>query len=192
MPELKLIDAVKQRDTLAIEALLANGVAVDGQDAYGWTALNWAAGQGDTAIIAMLLAAGADVGKVGRDARTAYQIALAAAHADSARLLRQAEQAVGLAISQTAELYCRAYLVAELRPFSGLPTGLTALADGEVVFLQADGCVTRTMLADKDVLLAEASPAWLDFCAQRLKFSVPDELEWAIAASNAAAFQATL
>ena len=80
MSVLALIEAVKTGDSTTVQTLLNSHIDIEQNDEYGWTALLWAAGQGQTAIVQLLLNAGANVARSGRDNRTAYQIAIAATH----------------------------------------------------------------------------------------------------------------
>ncbi len=56
-----LIEAVKQHDRVAVNALLDRGVDIDEAEADGSTALHWAAQRDDSELVAILLDAGADV-----------------------------------------------------------------------------------------------------------------------------------
>lgn len=177
MPALKLIEAVKTGDIAAIDALLADKGIVEEKDDYGWTALNWAAGKGDPDIIRRLLEANADIANAGRDNRTAYQIALAAAHLESARLLQQAGQRSGIKAAP-AYTYCKAYAVEELKRFPDAPLALLALDDGAMVFLHQDFSVTRSMTAGDAALFTDASEAWETFCTHQLGFCTPTDMDW--------------
>jgi ankyrin repeat protein len=59
--DLRLIDAARQADTAAVEALLGQGVDVNATQGDGATALHWAAHRDDAATVALLIEAGADV-----------------------------------------------------------------------------------------------------------------------------------
>ena len=56
-----LLQATEAGDIVQMQALLANGAAVNARNAHGWTALHVAAAGGDPAVIALLLQHGADV-----------------------------------------------------------------------------------------------------------------------------------
>lgn len=179
MPELKLIEAVKAGDMATAAALIHHGEDIEQKDEYGWTALNWAAGKGETEIIAELLTAGADSANTGRDKRSAYRIALAAAHPDCAALLKDAATDTVDEAALSGDEYARAYLAAELKQFPDWPKDSGNVADDEVVFLHGNLAVTRTFDSGKDVIFQSISPAWQAFCATQLNFRIPDDLEQA-------------
>ncbi|MFA5985271.1 MAG: ankyrin repeat domain-containing protein [Methylococcaceae bacterium] len=181
MSELKLIAAVKLGDAEAVTQVLDEGWDVDQKDDYGWTALNWAAGTANTKIIQKLLEAGADIANVGLDLRNVYQIALAAANVESAVLLKQAADKVGLSFNMPQRNYCKAYVASQLKQFAEWPTELMAMDDEAVVFLHHDLVVTPTLARDKDVLFDTMSAAWQTFCNDELNFHLPDDLAWAAA-----------
>ena len=60
-PDLRLVDAVAERDHAAVRALLDEGVDVNARRADGVTALLWAAYSDDVEIAERLIAAGSDV-----------------------------------------------------------------------------------------------------------------------------------
>jgi uncharacterized protein len=120
MSESQLLAAVKADDIADVRRLLDGGADINQQDEQGWTPLNWAAGKGSLPLVSLLLERGADIFKVGRDLRTPYMIALAAGHADVARLLRDAEdRAEGEKPDRPERKYCKAYHLEELRSFAG-------------------------------------------------------------------------
>ncbi len=190
MSDLRLIEAVKAEDVAGVRELLAAGADVHQQDEHLWTPLNWAAGKGNMELVSLLVEHGADVAKVGRDERTPYQIALAAGHAEVARYLRQVETGDPEA-QRPLRQYCKAYLLADLRRYPGWPASHAhgsnghngngaqppAAADEEIAFLHQDYTVTQSMQHDEDVLFAEVTPEWQAFCADELKFRVPDDLD---------------
>lgn len=180
MSELQLIDAVKTGQLAKVEAALNAGADIHQQDEQGWTSLNWAAGKGSVEIVSLLLNRGADVFRTGRDERTPYKIALAAQHTDVARLLKKAEQAVnGTNGDSTSRDYARAYLLGELRKFSGWDENGNnrALADDDLVFLQQDFTVTELIWPGENVIFNRTTPEWIDFCKQELQFKVPDDFD---------------
>lgn len=174
MSALALINAVKANDDLTIEKLINDSIDIEQTDDYGWTALNWAAAKGYTSIVQQLLNAGANTEHKGRDQRTAYQIALAASHLDTAELLQQVEP------YKTIRPYCKAYSVTALNKFSDWKTSAT-LDEQDIVFLHQDFSVTANIWHDQDVVFCSSSPEWEDFCSQELAFFVPSDLTLASA-----------
>ncbi len=179
MSVLTLIEAVKAGDNFAVQTLINNHAAIEKTDDYGWTALNWAAGKGDTAMVQQLLNAGANVTHTGRDKRTAYQIALAAAHVDSALMLQQAERNKG--IKTVENPYCKAYSLATLRQFPNWSELQTALDADTIVYLHADFSVTLGIGHDENIVFQSSSLAWQTFCVDVLAFAVPTDLALAAA-----------
>jgi hypothetical protein len=185
MGDVRLIEAVQAGDLATVEALLASGADMHQQDEQGWTPLNWAAGKGDVAIVESLLKHGADVFTVGRDQRTPYMIALAAARVEAARLLREAEEKAGGAKNQNQppRKYCKAYYLQDLRQFSGWSENQTeegdvhTVSDNDVVFLHQDLTVTQSMWHNENVLFNQKTPEWEDFCTAVLQFKVPDDFD---------------
>jgi ankyrin repeat protein len=193
MSGLQLIEAVKTDQLAKVEAALNSGADIHEQDEQGWTALNWAAGKGNLDVVKLLLARGADVFRVGRDQRTPYKIALAAKHVDIARLLKQTEQAVNGDVGDPSLAnYARAYLLADLRKFSGwreekinwkdvVPADENGhsheLSDNDVVFLHQDFTVTQLIWPGENVIFNQVTPEWREFCAQELQFKVPTDFD---------------
>lgn len=175
MGELRLIEAAKAGHLEAIETLIANGEDLEQTDEYGWTALNWAAGKGHSGIIQKLLAAGSNIAHTGRDQRSAYQIALAAAQVESAALLQQAEINAKLATCPS-QAYCKAYPLKALRKFPAWHDHAVDLTDETVVFLHQDFSVTRSIWHGEDTVFADLSSEWASFCQEELAFAVPTEL----------------
>lgn len=170
-----------RRGSAAVSAALDAGADLDARDADDWSALDHAAGAGDTEVVRLLLAAGADPTSIGREQRTSYEIALAAGRRDTAALLRTAEEAA----DQTAadrhrwRPYCRAYQLVALRGFPGWSeeTADEPLADDSVVFLHDDLTVTRSIWLDEDVVYTAGDPDWATFCRDELGFTVPDDFD---------------
>lgn len=181
MKALKLIEAAKAGDIDRIEILIASGEDIEQADDYGWTTLNWVAGIGNSRLIQKLLDLGANVTNVGRDKRTAYKIALAAAHVECAKILQNAEQKAGLINESKMQPYCKAYLVHELHKFSNWSVKGPNFENDAVVFLHQDFTVTTSIWHDENVLFDQRSPEWEAFCKEELRFSVPTELELAAA-----------
>jgi len=210
MNNLQLIDAVKTGQLAKVEEALNSGADVQQQDEQGWTALNWAAGKGDLNIVKLLLARGADVFRTGRDQRTPYKIALAAAHVEVARLLRETEAAAnGTSSESSVRNYAQGYLLGDLRKFSDwqeakinwkvtVPETVpengnadsTELSDDDVVFLHQDFTVTQLMWPGENVIFNQVTPEWVEFCAQELQFKVPDALDLIASAREAKPAQA--
>jgi hypothetical protein len=198
MNKLELIEAVKQDDLDAVKALVETQELINQEDEYGWTALNWAAGKGQTEIVKLLLEHGADVLKTGRDQRTPYKIALSANHVEVSKLLREAEgRAGGGDNGQPSREYCKAYYLKDLRQFPGWPknqqasgqqesgngagasgaNGEAAVEEDEVAFLHSDLTVTRSMWHSTDVIFDQVTPEWERFCRDVLNFKVAEDLD---------------
>lgn len=176
MPELELIEAVKNGEIDRIEILLNEGIDIEQKDEYGWTALNWAAGQGNTGIVEKLLSSGANIANVGRDKRSAYQIALAAAHVETASSLLKAEQEASIDHKMAVRPYCRAYPIKELRQFSDWHELMSGLTEDAIVFVHQDLSVSRSMFHGKDAVFNNISSSWKTFCKNQLAFAVPTDL----------------
>jgi membrane-bound inhibitor of C-type lysozyme len=195
MNEPQLIEAAKAGDVNRVQALIEGGEDLEQKDDYGWTALNWAAGHGDSAtapcvalppasmqssaIVRHLLDAGANPVNSGRDLRTPYQIALAAAQVEIAILLQQAEQNSGIVSKRPVRPYCKAYPV---KAFDHNPADWLArqvLADDTVVYLHQDFSVTASMWHGEDVVFDRVSEDWRSYCRDHLGFHVPTDLELA-------------
>jgi ankyrin repeat protein len=82
-----LVDAVKRRDPDEVRALLADAIDVNAREGDGATALHWAVGADDIAIVDLLLAAGARVDVANDLGVTALHLAAANANADVATRL---------------------------------------------------------------------------------------------------------
>ena len=194
MSDMQLINAVKSIDLSAMRELIESGADINEQDEQGWTPLNWAAGKGDLGMVQLLIENGADILKVGRDMRTPYMIALAAARVDVVKFLRDAEiQRYGELKQKREKLYCKAYHIRDLRQFLGWreskinwkekkeieQTGSEdkGFSDEDVVFLHHDFTVTRSMWQGEDILYNQVTPEWEKFCTDVLEFKVPDDLD---------------
>lgn len=176
MNESQLIEAAKTGDVNRVQALIEGREDLEQKDNYDWTALNWAAGHGYLAIVQLLLKAGANAVNSGRDLRTPYQIALAAAQVEVASLLQQVRQDSGIVSERPVRPYCKAYPVKAFGQFSGWrPT----LSDDAVVYLHQDFSVTALMWHGEDVVFDRISEDWRNYCRDRLGFHVPTELELA-------------
>jgi hypothetical protein len=73
--------------------------------------------------------------------------------------------------------YCKAYLVKDLRQFTGLHNGVLAtLGDDDICYVWPDYTVTKSCLGEKESPLFDVTPQWEDFCKITLGFKVPDDL----------------
>ena len=201
-----LIAAVKAGDKQKAEAEIAAGAEVNAPGSeQEWTALNFAAGKGDLAMVELLVKAGADVFKTGRDNRTPYKIAVAAGRAAVARYLATAEATAG---GDTAKVssresetrpYCRAYQLKELRRYERWSESkanwkapadeakTVAFSDDDIVFLHQDLTVTQSMFHGENVIMGTVTPQWRTFCTDVLGFKVPDDFDLMPKESAAAA-----
>jgi hypothetical protein len=195
MSQMEFIEAIKSGNRAAVEQMLEAGVELNQQDKQGWLPLNWAAGSGNLEIVELLLERGADPLAVGRDLRTPQLIALAAGHAEVVKRLRVAEAGVqNGAATASDRKYCMAYHLGDLRRYSqwteskleagdaskaagdqnGQPE---SLSDEDVVFLHQDYTVTKSIWPGEDVIFADVTEQWKDFCNNELRFAVPDNLD---------------
>jgi ankyrin repeat protein len=86
-----LMLAASRGDLGGVESLLAGGAGdVDARDAFGNTALIYAAGAGAAEVAAALVMAGADIDACNRVGRSAFETAASRGHAATAQTLRQA------------------------------------------------------------------------------------------------------
>ena len=176
MSDLRLIEAAKAGKSADVQALIQSDVDINEQDEHGWTPLCWAAGSGNVEIVKLLVENGAAPLQVGRDRRTPYQIALAAAHIEAAQLLRAEEEKAGH--QRPERPYCKAYVLKELRRFPAwADSAHNGLTDDDTVFLHQDFTVTRSVWHDEDVIFSQVTPEWRTFCADVLKFKAPDDVD---------------
>ena len=193
MSESSLIDAVKNGDYAGAERAIKEGADLHGQDEQGWTALNFAAGKGDLAMVKLLVESGADIFKAGRDQRTPYMIALAAGRIPVVQYLREVEgQYPGERPERRQRKYCKAYMLGELRAYPGWSEsrinwkekkddggdqGSHPFTDDKIVFLHQDLTVTESIWHDENVIFDHVDPSWEEFCKNSLNFNVPDDLD---------------
>lgn len=175
------MEAVKAGDAAAAERALAAGASADERDERGWTALCWAAGRGDAALVRLLVDGGADVTLTGTDGRTPLMIARAAGRAEAAEILEAAEKARGVwqDPSETRK-HCKAFRIADLRGYDAWSEGLgpeeDALSEEHVVYLHQDFTVTRSIWPGEQVVFAGDTPEWRGYCERTLGFALPADL----------------
>lgn len=193
---MELIEAVKTGNVESVQQLITSGADLNQADKQGWRPLNWAAARGKLEIVQLLLQHGAAVDAVGIDQRTPAMIALAAGHANAARLLRQTEaRAAGEKPVRPQRQYCKAYHLGQLRQFAGWQekriegTKSTDHASGNgqaqplertddaIIYVHEDFTVTADIWHNEKVIFDQATPAWIEFCASALNFKVPDDLD---------------
>ena len=190
----KLIDAVKQGDRKTIDLLMEAGADLNEQDEQGWTALCFAAGKGFLDIVKRLIENGADREHVGRDRRTPYLIAFAAARVEVMEYLLRLD-AISEATGRQTRSYCKAYPMGALRGFSEWARYETGgpmeaadtekryrsdeLADDDIVYIHQDFTVTRSIWHKEQVILGSISFEWAEFCSTVLGFNPPSDLELA-------------
>jgi ankyrin repeat protein len=194
-----LIEAVKAGKLTSVMELIASGADVNQQDRHGWTALCWAAGRGDMAIIRALAENGADVLKTGIDQRSPAMIAIAAGQVDAARFLLQVEAARPDYSAQRLRQYCAALHMKDLRQFPGWQeSGAEGsgsqgapledpLSNGAIVYLHQDFHVTRSIWPREEVIFDHDTPEWRRFCREVLRFAAPADLDLIGAAQRSTA-----
>jgi hypothetical protein len=97
------------------------------------------------------------------------------AHAPDRLLVAVADQG-----SSTMRTYCKAYLLGDLRQFSGwaelVEAGQAALADDAICFLWDDFTVqAHSPFSEQGYIIEWVTPKWLEFCRDTLGFAVPDD-----------------
>jgi uncharacterized protein len=193
MSDLGLIEIVKNGDYAAAEKSISMGADVNQQDEQGWTPLNFAAGKGNLSLVKLLVENGADVFKVGRDLRTPYMIALAAGRVSVVKYLREVEDNFpGEKPVRPPRKYCKAYYLKDLRIFpswfesqinwrekkeNGNGDAGEDFSDDKVVFIHQDLTVTESVWHSENVIFNNVNSDWEEFCANSLKFKVPDDLD---------------
>jgi hypothetical protein len=92
--------------------------------------------------------------------------------------LKEAEQAAnGGSDDSSLTNYAQAYLLGDLRKFSGWREEKTELTDSDVVFLHQDLTVTQLIWPGENVLFNQQTPEWQQFCEQQLHFRVPTDFD---------------
>jgi ankyrin repeat protein len=108
---------------------IASGADVNQQDLNGWTALCWAAGKGDIAIV-----------------RAPAMIAIAAGQMDAARLLLELEAGRPRHPPEPERQCCAAFHMRELREFPDWQeSDADRPSDNSIAYLHQDFHVTRTI-----------------------------------------------
>ena len=67
-------------------------------------------------------------------------------------------------------MYCKAYTVSQLRQFAGWIENAQSLSDDDLVYLQENHIVTKDIFIDEDIIFANVTPEWQDFCRGVLMF----------------------
>ena len=84
--------------------------------------------------------------------------------------------------------YCKAYPLSDLRKFSrwaGEARPAEAeMADDAIVYLTDEFTVLVSPMGEPELLLAEVTPEWRDFCVSALGFKIPEDLAYAYADSE--------
>ena len=201
MNDMQLIETVREGNLKKAKELIKTGADVNQHgDEREWTALNYAAGKGDLEMVKLLVENGADVFKTGRDNRTPYKIALAAARVEVARYLRKIEEKVDTGktskSSHQKQKYCKAYYLCDLRKFANWTENRInwkitredisgdkdqnneegEFKDEDVVFIHEDYTVTKLMWHNENVIFNQVTPEWRDFCTNVIRFEVPDDI----------------
>jgi len=202
MSGMKLIEAIKEGNVDRVKELFRTGADINQHgDEQEWTALNYAAGKGDLEVVRLLVENGADVFETGRDNRTPYQIALAAARVEVARYLRKIEEKTDMEKAQKSshqkQKYCKAYHLGDLRKFPNWTESRInwkmmkedvsddkdqnnekkEFKDEDVVFIHEDYTVTKLMWHNENVIFNQVTPEWRDFCTNVIRFEVPDDID---------------
>ena len=74
-------------------------------------------------------------------------------------------------------MYCKAYTLSQLRQFAGWSENPQSLSDDDLLYLQENHVVTKDIFIDEDVIFANVTPEWQDFCRGVLMFEpVQDSL----------------
>ena len=194
MKETELIEAVKAGECSTVESLLDSGADVNHRFEQGWTALSFAAGRGDLAMVKLLVERGADIFSVGRDNRTPYQVALAAGRVDVMKYLSVAAEKIDpdrAKLLSPERKYCKAFKLGDLRKFASWSEGAidarqpgTEFSDEKIVFVHNDFSVTESMKHGENVIFDQVTPEWRKFCLETLDFKIPDDFDLIAAAAG--------
>lgn len=79
--------------------------------------------------------------------------------------------------------YCKAYMIPRFREFSGWTESSEnarkengsprQLTDDDFLYLQENFVVTDGIFLDENVIFANVTPEWINFCKNELQFEVP-------------------
>lgn len=87
--------------------------------------------------------------------------------------------------------YCKAYHLRDLRQFRGWKEAhaesAEELSEDTIVYLWDDFTVVKSPIHQESVLFEEVTPEWQEFCAQVLKFEIPEDLRYAYAEQKSSA-----
>jgi hypothetical protein len=95
-------------------------------------------------------------------------------------------------MSKNMGIYCKAYLLRDLRAFPGWSERSEAarpieaddgsapvpreLTDDDIVYVQEDHVVTDGIFKDENVIFDAVDEQWLAFCTDRLGFAIPEDV----------------
>jgi hypothetical protein len=76
--------------------------------------------------------------------------------------------------------YVKAYSINRMREFPGwiekIPVGSETEENETYLFLHESLVVTKGVFVDTDIVYDDITPAWEDFCATQLQFSLPPDV----------------
>jgi hypothetical protein len=80
------------------------------------------------------------------------------------------------------KMYCKAYHLRDLRQYpdwhEAPESDGEALTDASIVYLWDDYTVVENpIIAEKGIIFDAVTPAWQEFCAATLQFSIPDDVK---------------
>jgi hypothetical protein len=87
--------------------------------------------------------------------------------------------------------YCKAYLLKDLRRFSGWTEksenahrgkkeegqeveAIKEFTDDTLVYVQENYVITDGIFKDENILFEDITPEWIEYCQQSLKFEIPE------------------